>query len=472
MRSDAGEVHPHPIYLDHSATTDLLPSASEAMFEAFRQTGNPSSPHPAGRAARVRLETARRRIVTLLKTGQIPPDTEVAIDENVGETRSEERSGNQTDEQPDERLIFTSGATESNHLAIHGIFASRQKVLRQRRPQSSVKLLVSSSEHASVMESALSLLDATEVAVRPELRTLPLHSDGVVDTSKLAAWCDDSTALVTVQWVSHETGVIQPLETIASICHARGVPLHIDAVAAVGKIPISLTALSAAAQLTQTSQSTKSSSSAFTSALGQPSISLAFAAHKFGGPCGIGGLWLQRLAMEPFFRGGSQEFGLRAGTEPVALAVGAQVALESEVLNLASNGRHVAQLQHRFESGILRAIPSAVVLADPSPRSPYLSAIAFPDGLRSTRWQSERSTFGRHFGKWLVHQLGVRGVYCATGSACTSDADEPSPTLPAMHLPSEMIHSTVRFSFSARQTSKEIDEAVRRVVCLWKEIMF
>ncbi|MDD3469095.1 MAG: cysteine desulfurase family protein [Thermoguttaceae bacterium] len=436
-----------PIYLDHGATTDLLPEAAAAIWTAFHQTGNPSSLHPAGQAARHRLETARNRLVMILKTGQVPTEPTCPIVENAEYKENKQSGENSCETRPDERFIFTSGATESNHLAIHGIFRSRQETLRQCHPRSKMKLVVSASEHASVMESALTLLDATHEEDQPELRTLPLHSDGVIDTVKLAEWCDDSTALVAVQWVSHETGVIQPIASIAAFCQEHGIPLHFDAVAAAGKIPISLSTFSTRA------------------------FSLSLAAHKFGGPCGIGGLWFQRLVLSPTLSGGSQEFGLRAGTEPVALAIGMQVALESEVRNLTANHHHVTQLRERWESEIRRAIPSAVILAHHVPRSPYLSAIAFPDWFCSTRWQSEQasSSFGKNFAKWLVHQLGLRGVYCATGSACTSDADEPSPTLPAMHLSTAVIRSTIRFSFSARQTLGEIDEAVRRVVRLSKE---
>ncbi|MDO4558225.1 MAG: cysteine desulfurase family protein [Planctomycetia bacterium] len=372
------------IYLDHNAATGLRPEAMDALIAALRETGNPSSPHHIGRRALRRLEADRAAVARLFHAGTV---------------------------------LFTSGGTEACNLAVRGI-------LRAKCHGKRGKILVSAAEHAAVLEPALDLLDPDAV----DVRTIPLRSDGSVDLSTLDAWCDPETNLVAVQWVSHETGVVQPVSEIAAICAERKIPLHSDAVAAVGKLPVGFLPEFA----------------------GVTTISIS--AHKFGGPCGVGALLLRKTPEEtpirPLFHGGPQEFSMRAGTPPVALIAAMRVAIELAFDEQKLLFQKMVRLRDRFEWGIRHGIPSAMVIAANSVRVPYTSAIAFPG------WDS----------RTLVRRFDDVGVCCATGSACSSDSDDPSPVLRAMRLPPEIVNATVRFSFSAALGDDEIDEAVRRIV--------
>ena len=396
------------IYLDHSAATPMLPEAMETLRAAMLETGNPSSPHRFGHAARRRLETERAAIGRLLGTN---PDTDT--------------------------LIFTSGGTESNNLAVRGIFLARSGIAPSI-PMTR-RMLVSSAEHASVLEPALALIDPVAGESAAELRTLPLTGDGMVDLTILQQWCRRRTAMVAVQWVSHETGVIQPIEEIAAICRARGVPLHIDAVAAAGKIPVDFGAVAQ-----------------------DGIVTMAVSGHKFGAPCGVGVLCIRGIFPMPILYGGAQESAVRPGTEPASLIAAMRTALEISTASLDANLEWVTQLRDRFESELRRQVPGIVVIAADSPRSPYTTAVALPGRFGADDGENERELLAPN-AEELVRRLDAVGVCCATGSACTSGSPEPSPTLRAMKLSDEIVRRTLRFSFSARQTRDEIDSAVVRI---------
>ena len=217
---------------------------------------------------------------------------------------------------------------------------------------------------------------------------------------------------------NHETGVLQPIEQLAALCRSAGVPLHTDAVAAAGKVPINFRGLGVAA--------------------------LSIAAHKFQGPLGIGALIVRHdVTLAPMLFGGHQQEGMRPGTESVALAVGMQTALELWQKEQDEHCRKLTALRDRFESGLKAGRPGVIVHSEAVARLPQTSNIAFP-GLE---------------GQILLLALDMAGVACSVGSACASGSTELSPTLRAMGLPNDIVASSLRFSLGATTTEAQIDEA-------------
>jgi cysteine desulfurase len=395
------------IYLDHNATTPLLPEVGEAMHALMTETfGNPASAHAVGRKARRALEDAREKIAGLL--GAFPDE-----------------------------VTFTSGATEANNIAVFGLvggatlpFGSKEPTppdppsLKGRgekeggaslEPNGCVaSCLASHLEHPCVIEP-LRQLKARGVAVE----WLPVDSRGVIEW-----WTAPADTLVCVMLANHETGAIQPVRDIA-LSGVLGTRLHCDAVQAVGKIPVDFSALGA--------------------------TTLTASAHKFGGPKGVGVLLTKRgTELQPLTFGGHQQKGRRPGTEPVALAVGMAVALESAVRNLAEHRTRAEGLRERFWVGLQRTC-SPVVLNGPAIGAqdvvPTTLNVSFP-GCRADL---------------LLMALDLAGVACATGSACSSGSLLPSPVLRAMRVPEEVLRSALRFSFSPNQPLTEIDEALGRI---------
>ncbi len=289
----AAEARRRRVYLDHNATSPLRPEARAALLEALDEVGNPSSIHAFGRAARRRLETAREQIAHRLR---IDP----------------------------ERLVFTSGGTESNLLALS---------------QAQGPVLVSAIEHPSVLENA------------PGAERLPVGADGRLDLAALEARLSRGpAALVALMWANNETGVLQPVAQAAALCRRFGVALHIDAAQAAGRLELDLSALS------------------FTT--------LTLSAHKLGGPPGIGALVLgEGVEIRPLLRGGGQERRRRAGTENVPAAAGFAAALAA--WSTAERTR-LAALRDRFEAELLAAVPQALVIARHVPRLPNTSMVALP----------------------------------------------------------------------------------------------
>ena len=404
-----------PIYLDHNATTPLLPGVWEAMraptVEAF---GNPASAHAAGRAARRALEDARETVARLLGA------------------------------YPDE-VTFTSGATEANNLAIFGSLkeptppaplpvGKGEKTPHAPREVNGVQMpcspfpsgrgvggVGSALEHPCVVEP-LRRLEARGVPVE----WLPVDSRGVIRWRAPAA-----SALACVMLANHETGAVQPVRDIA-LSLPPGARLHCDAVQAVGKLAVNFHALGAA--------------------------TLTASAHKFGGPKGVGVLLVKRgTDLAPHTFGGHQQGGRRPGTEPVALAVGMAFALEVAVRNLDANRATLEAHRARFWNALQRDC-APVVLNGPEIGAtdvvPTTLNVSFP-GCRADV---------------LLMALDLAGVACATGSACSSGSLLPSPVLRAMGVPDEVLRSALRFSFAPSQTSEEIDEAARRVTACVREV--
>lgn len=373
------------IYLDHNATTPTRPEVVAAMAECLgRGLANTASQHRAGQAARKTLEDAREKVAELLGADLSLPRRD--------------------------RVVFTSGGTEANNLALLGI--------TQAKGGSPGQVVISAGEHQSVIEPAEHLLEQGW-----RLDTIGLTLDGIVQLEQLDHMLTADTRLVSVMLGNHETGVLQPIDQIAERCLELGVPLHTDAVQAVGKIGVHFRDLGVAA--------------------------MTVAAHKFRGPLGIGALVLRGdVAVRPLMFGGHQQAGLRPGTEPVALAVGMATALELWHREQEEHARHLTALRERFEGRLKAAMPDVVVHGERARRLPQTSNVAFP-GLD---------------GEVLRMALDLAGVGCSVGSACSSGSTELSPTLRAMNLSNELVRSSLRFSFGATNTEAEIDEAVQRIV--------
>ena len=259
--------------------------------------------------------------------------------------------------------------------------------------------------------------------------TLGLTPQGVVRVEQLPPLLAADTRLVSVLLGNHETGVLQPVEELAALCNRAGVPLHTDAVQVVGKLPVNFHRLGVAA--------------------------MSVAAHKFGGPLGIGALALrQDVPLRPLMFGGHQQAGLRPGTEPVALAVGMAAALEIWQKEQAELAHRLGLLRDRFEQGLRAGLADVVIHGAAAERLPQTSNVAFP-GLD---------------GEVLRMALDLAGVACSVGAACSSGSTELSPTLRAMDLPKELVASSLRFSLGATTTQAEIDEAVRRIIHVCREL--
>ena len=397
------------IYLDHNSTTPTRPEVVEAVARCYAAGyANPASQHQPGQQARRILEDARRRVAEILGADLncLKPD----------------------------RLVFTSGGTEANNLAILGI--AQAGCLHHEDPLAGRlrcgQVIVSSIEHACVLESAEHLL---ELGWR--LDTLPVDRHGVVQIDALECAFDSSSGkgsgnaprLVSVMLANHETGVLQPIEQLVAMCRSAGVPLHTDAVAAAGKLPINFRELGVAA--------------------------LSVAAHKFQGPLGIGALIVGHdVSLAPMFFGGHQQEGIRPGTESVALAIGMQTALELWQKEQDEHCRKLTALRNRFESGLKTGRPDVIVHSEAVARLPQTSNIAFP-GLE---------------GQILLLALDMAGVACSVGSACASGSTELSPTLRAMGLPNDIVSSSLRFSLGATTTATQIDEAVQRILRVCREL--
>lgn len=379
------------IYLDHNATSPIHREVIDAIGQTWVSfPGNPASLHASGRAARNKLATAQARILSSLGAD----------------------AGREGD-----RLIFTSGGTEANNLAILGLAVPRTGGVPGR-------IIVSSIEHPSVLRAAEHLL---ELGWR--LDTLDVSRDGCVNLNSLRSWLGPDVALVSVTLANHETGVIQPIAEIAAICHSQGVPVHTDAVQAVGKMPVSFQQLSVDA--------------------------MSVTAHKCGGPVGIGALVVRRdHPLLPILYGGEQQQGLRPGTEPVALAVGMAVAFERAVRDLVPNVEHMRTLQQQFETRLRYEIPDLIIHGNHSPRLPQTTCIAVP-GIDN---------------QLLLTALDSEGIQCSIGSACSSGSAEPSPTLLAMGLPRELVRSSLRFSFGPETTSKELETAAEIIGAIVKRL--
>ncbi|MGH2613696.1 MAG: cysteine desulfurase family protein [Thermomicrobiales bacterium] len=377
-----------PIYLDHAATTPVDPWVLEAMLPYFAESfGNPSSMYGLGQEARAAIDQARVSVARVLGC-------------DSGE------------------IVFTSGATESDNLALRGVaWAAR---LASPAGAAAPHIVTTAIEHHAVLHTAQSLerqgFSATYVA--PDRR-------GIVDPAAIAAAIRPETSLISVMYANNESGAIQPVRQIAAIARERGIPFHSDAVQAAGMLPIGV------------------------DDLGVDLLSLS--AHKFYGPKGIGLLYVRRgTAIDFQQEGGSQEQGRRGGTENVPGIVGLGLALTRADACREDYVRHCVALRDRLMKGILDAIPNATVNGPLEPES------RLANNLNVSVSDIE--------GETLLLSLDVMGVAASTGSACTTGNTEPSHVLRAMGLSDESCQSALRFTVGRGNDAEQIDTAVAALV--------
>jgi cysteine desulfurase len=361
------------IYLDYNATTTLCDDAREAMLPYLeRHFGNPSSVHAAGRETRVAVDDARDKLAAILRA------------------------------KPHE-LIFTSGGTESNNLAVLGL----------ARCRSSKKHLISCrTEHHAVFNAIEHLEKREGFAVT----WLNVSQDGIVDLGQLADSIRDDTALVSIMAANNETGVIQPLPEISEICRTKGVLLHSDMVQSFGKIDVNLSLVDAA----------------------------SFAAHKFYGPKGAGLLFLRSgLSIQPIMFGGAHENERRPGTENVAAIAGMAVAAEFVTATQQVEQDRQLHLRKDLWKQIARSFPAAEQNGDTAERLANTLNVSF------SGFDSET----------MLMALDLAGVCASSGSACMVGSVVASHVLLAMGLPMERASSAIRFSLGQGTTVQEIEEA-------------
>jgi len=365
------------VYVDHHATTPLRPEALEAMRPWLTgAAANPSSLHAPGRAARAAVERARERIAALLAV------------------------------RPEE-LVFTSGGTESDALAVCG----GARAVRDGEPLRT-RVAVSAAEHAAVREAARSLRREGFEPVE-----VPVDGMGLPGGQGLASAIDGRTALLSLILAGNETGTLNgAIAESAATARGAGALVHTDAVQAVGKVPVRPSGLGVDL--------------------------LTFTGHKLGGPRGAGVLWVRRgVRLSPLFAGGGQERGRRGGTENVAAIVGLAAALDVVLPRLDEEGRRVGALRDAFESGLRERVPGVRVNGlGPDGRLPTASSVTFP-GVD---------------GETLLVALDLEGVAASSGSACSSGTPAPSRVLLACGLPEAEVRATLRFSFGWTTTEEDV----------------
>ena len=365
------------IYFDHNATTPVHPVVADRMVAALREEfGNPSSIHHFGQRAKAAIDQARSALAAL-----------------IGADPSE--------------VVFTSGGTESDNLAIRGTAEALERNGRRH-------LIASAIEHEAVLNTLKALARRGS-----DTALLSVDDTGTASSDDLRAALRDDTALVSVMQANNEIGTIQPIAELAQAAHERGALFHTDAVQSVGKIPIDV------------------------KALGIDLLSIS--AHKFYGPKGVGAIWIRRgLRMLSCSTGGKQERNRRAGTENVAGIVGMGAAAEVALARMADEHVRVGALRDRLEEGILRTVPRTMVNGVKTSRLPNTTNISFD------RVEAES----------LLIALDLEGIAVSTGSACSSGTLEPSHVLKAMGLSTHRTQNSIRFSLGAANTEAEVDRAV------------
>ena len=363
-------------YLDHAASTPVLPEAVEAVLAAMTRGGNASSLHGSGRRARRAAEEARESVAA-----------------SLGARPSE--------------VLFTSGGTESDNLAVKGMFWARRAVDPRR-----TRILASAVEHHAVID-AVDWLVAHEGAT---VTWLPVDALGRVHPEVLAGSLDDDVALVSVMWANNEVGTVQPISALVDVAHRVGVPLHTDAVQAVGQLPVDFAASGVDA--------------------------LTLTGHKYGGPLGTGALLLGRaVGCTPLLHGGGQERDVRSGTLDVPSLAGLAAATSVAVARQPETARRLAALRDDLVRRVLAAVPDAVLNGDPIDRLPGNAHFSFP-GCE---------------GDSLLLLLDARDVEVSTGSACSAGVARPSHVLVAMGADPERARGSLRFSLGSTSTAADVD---------------
>lgn len=373
------------IYLDNNATTRPLPEVRQAMLHVLSEGfGNPSSSHSAGERVRRYLREAREHVGALI--GSDPSN-----------------------------VVFTSSATEANNMVFHSCFRGAEP----RRRVVSTKV-----EHSSILRMCdyLSLQGA-------EIVLLPVGFRGCVNLGRLEESITENTALVSIQWVNNETGIIQPIAEIAEICRRFKTLFHTDAAQAVGKLEMKVRDL--------------------------PIDFLTFSGHKFHGPQGVGAIYARdRIQLSPLLYGGSQEDGFRPGTENVAGIIGMGKAAELRRERLEAVTAKMKRLRDTFECIVLNSVAGTEVNGDRQNRVGNTTNILF------------KGTDGH----LLLKRLDREGIFCSQSSACTNMRPEPSYVLRSMGLSEDDARSSVRFCFSEENTLEETEYAAETVVGICREL--
>lgn len=360
----------------------MRPEAIAAVTAAMAEVGNPSSLHGSGRCARRRVEESREQLAAA-----------------VGARPSE--------------VIFTGGGTESDNLAVKGMFWARRDAEPRRR-----RILASTVEHHAVLD-ALDWLAAHEGA---DITWLDVDATGRLAPETLADALGDDVALVTVMWANNEVGTLQPIAELARIAHEQGVPFHSDAVQAVGAVPVDF-ATSGVDALTLTG-------------------------HKLGGPPGAGALLLRRdAAVVPLLHGGGQERDIRSGTLDVPGVVGLATAVDVATARQPEAAPRLAALRDRLVDGVRRTVPDVIVNGHPTERLPGIAHLSFP-GCE---------------GDSLLMLLDARGVECSTGSACSAGVPRPSHVLIAMGADAATARSSLRFSLGHTSSDDDVDAVLDEI---------
>ena len=373
-----------PIYLDYNATTPVAPSVREAMLPFFSEHyGNPSSSHALGRACQEAVHAARERVAGLLGAS------------------------------PDE-IVFTSGGTESNNLAIKG-------VALRHAPAAAGHIVISAIEHPAVVEPARFL-----ERLGYGLSIVGCDAEGTVDPVAIRKALRPDTVLVSVMHANNEIGVVQPIRKIAEICRQRGVLLHTDAAQSIGKIPVQV------------------------DELGVDLLSLA--GHKIYAPKGVGALYIRRgTQLEPLLHGAGHEGGQRAGTENVAYIVGLGIAATQAAANAVEQGDRLAVLRNRLADRLAEALGDAFsVNAAGAERLPNTLSVSIA-GVQATD---------------LLRKIPE--LCASTGAACHSDLAGMSATLDAIGLSPEAARGTLRLSLGWYTSDEEIDRAANLIIEAWE----
>ncbi len=380
-----------PIYLDYNSTTPISPTVAQKMAQCYQKGYlNPASQHRLGQEARLVLEKLRSEIIDML--GGIS-------------------SGMRTD-----RLILTSGGTESNNLAISGLARAAREATGASR------IIISAIEHPSVIGAAHYL-----ASLGFEIDTIAVDSEGVCDLNDLKTKLDratgeqqNSVAVVSIMAANNETGVIQPIQSAALMCREKGIYFHTDAVQMVGKTDVNFSTLGVDA--------------------------LTFTAHKFHGPRGVGGLLVRNgIELTPLIYGGFQQMGTRPGTEDVALCTGLHQAL-LEYQQSPEREATVKRLRDQLETTLLSMAPGAVINGQGASRMAHTINISFPGINRQA----------------LLLAADFNGLAISTGSACASGSSDSSHVIIAMGASEEVVEGSIRISLGATTSQQEIDDSLTR----------
>jgi len=381
------------VYLDHAASTPMYPESVTAMAEQLTRIGNPSSLHASGRSARRVVEESRETI------GR-------ALNARPGE------------------VVFTSGGTESNNLALKGMFWSRRSADARR-----TRVLSTAVEHHAVLDPLHWLASSGPGGGLAVVELLPVDELGRLDVTALRDAVErdpSSVALISVMWANNEVGTVQPIREVVEIAHAHDIPVHTDAVQAVGQVPVDFAASGVDA--------------------------MTLTAHKVGGPYGVGALVVRRdRELTPLLHGGGQERDIRSGTIDAPAIAGFATAVDRSVTHQSDHALRIAALRDDLVRRVLERVPDAVVNGDPlssvDHRLPGNAHLKFP-GCE---------------GDSLLMLLDARGVECSTGSACSAGVPQASHVLLAMGCDHESARSALRFSLGHTSTQADVDALIEAI---------